>query len=160
MAQSMFQGRPQGLEVERVVNAIRDQFKEGDLVPYKTIDPWLESYSRHGTSRFNGIMAKVKREFLKQTGIQLVAVPGEGYQLCTGIEQVTHAVGHAARAVRLMRRGATIAEHVEDNRLTSVQREARDKFVRETKYHDAVLRAARRPILIQLKAVGEATSQK
>ena len=135
--------KPKSAAVTKAVEAGLRLFgghKRGDLVPW----PLIERAAGFGrdTQHWTAFMRRVRRDFLRQTGVCLWASPGDGLRLLTVAEQLGwRSAKRQRRAARQMARDAAELAALPAAELTARQAEERARRQEITR---AGLRAVRR----------------
>jgi len=122
--QFLTHGRPTSPDTEKVLSLFAP-FSESTLVEHAKIEQALKEVRT--SNRYRSIIVSVRKRCAREHNIELQAVPGVGYRIPFGPEQIRLGTKKTRRGVRQIASGTRVVAMVSDDRLPNEQdRKTRD----------------------------------
>ncbi len=151
----VLEGRPTGPQATKLGDAIKHAIANGTpnrVFTHDDIATLIDE--KRGTARYRTVMYAAFRRVFRDTGYAMKSLPGMGYQIPTGTEQIEMGVGDHRRAAKTLRRGVAKVGFIVDDRLDEQGRAKRDYYVTSAKLLAELAKTKTKELQLTLGSTG------
>ena len=134
MLETVRNGRPTAPERQKIINRVKTM-REGEVLKHEEIEALTGLSRAANPSRYRSVFTAARGQILRELGIYLVSVRGEGYQYPKGFDQVGSGVTGMRAGLKKVGRSHRIIEAVGNDRLPDPKhQQARDHILMQARY--------------------------